>query len=206
MDENREGLRKYKTFLREEDWAGFIDYYHGYSQNVDGDYGYYHNPNAKWDWYVMGGRWCGYFTMKGGKGGVLGEPSYGDETIYAEMNQADQAFKGDIDFDAMRAKGKAKAKMYWSEWVFKKNDDDPPHPYLEYGIRQDDTKETYIARQTSISTFAVVKDGKWYEKGSMGWWACVSDEKDADVWQEEFDKLVMSLPDDTLLTLVDCHI
>jgi hypothetical protein len=38
----------------------------------------------------------------------------------------------------------------------------------------------------------------------MGWWACVSDEKDN--WSEEFAKLLDEIPDDTLLSVYDCHI
>jgi hypothetical protein len=55
-----------------------------------------------------------------------------------------------------------------------------------------------------LETFAIIKDGEWYEKGQMGWWGISenSDEK----WQEEFDKLLKTLPKDTLLTIVDCHI
>ena len=70
------------------------------------------------------------------------------------------------------------------------------------------TKEEYIERekQKAILTFAVVKDGKWYERGSMGWWGCVSDKKDRDKWNKEFNKLIESVSDDTLLTIVDCHI
>jgi hypothetical protein len=69
-------------------------------------------------------------------------------------------------------------------------------------------REEYIARarRSAISTFAVVKDGQWYEKGRMGWWAMVSDEKDQDVWNEQFAGLIDGLPDDTLLSVVDCHI
>ena len=31
---------------------------------VDGKYGYYINPNAKWDWYEIGGRWAGMLLVK----------------------------------------------------------------------------------------------------------------------------------------------
>lgn len=70
------------------------------------------------------------------------------------------------------------------------------------------TREKYIqaARESAFVTFAVVKDGKWYERGSMGWWACVSNEKDAGTWTSMFSKLIDELPDDTQLTVVDCHI
>lgn len=62
------------------------------------------------------------------------------------------------------------------------------------------------ARNRAGTTFAVVKDGKWYERGTMGWWACVSNEKDEETWVSMFAKLIDDLPDDTGLTVVDCHI
>lgn len=70
------------------------------------------------------------------------------------------------------------------------------------------TIEEHIARarRRSIRTFAVVKDGQWYERGSMGWWGCVSDEKDETEWSDQFSALLDATSDDTLLTIVDCHI
>lgn len=58
------------------------------------------------------------------------------------------------------------------------------------------TRQEYVqaARDRAIATFAVVKDGKWHEKGKMGWFALVSAEKDQSEWN-----------DDTLLTVCDCH-
>jgi|SRR5271166_5536113 len=70
------------------------------------------------------------------------------------------------------------------------------------------TREEYVnrARAAAIATFAVVKDGKWYERGEMGWWGVVSDEKNRDEWHAQFSNLIDSLPDKTMLTVVDCHI
>lgn len=62
------------------------------------------------------------------------------------------------------------------------------------------------ASNAAIATFAVLKDGVWSERGSMGWWGCVSGEKDKQEWHAEYAKLLDGLPDDTRLTLVDCHI
>ena len=36
-------------------------------------------------------------------------------------------------------------------------------------------------------------DGNWHEKGKMGWWACVSNEKKKGDWHEEFKGYVQSL-------------
>jgi len=88
------------------------------------------NPNRKWDWYQLGGRWSG--------------------------------------LERMRAE------------VAKKN--------------------------IAITTFAVVKDGKWYARDEMGWCACVSNEKESEAWNKEFNALIDNLPDDTLLSVYGCHI
>lgn len=70
------------------------------------------------------------------------------------------------------------------------------------------SREEYGQRfaDSALSTFAVLKDGEWYARGKMGWWGCVSNKKNVDEWNKEFNKLFESLPDDTLLTIVDCHI
>lgn len=62
------------------------------------------------------------------------------------------------------------------------------------------------ARNGAMRTFAVVKDGKWYERGEMGWWGCVHDEKPAEEWSSQFAQLIDGLPDNAVLTCVDCHI
>jgi len=40
----------------------------------------------------------------------------------------------------------------------------------------------------------------------MGWFGCVSGEKDRDGWDRDFNAMLDALPDDTWLTVVDCHI
>lgn len=78
----------------------------------------------------------------------------------------------------------------------------------EYYINTYKNKETYAKCMASFTMWAVVKDGKWYEKGEMGWWGMSSETPDECVsWEEGFyDHFIKDLPDDTLLTVVDCHI
>jgi hypothetical protein len=46
-------------------FTSYIEDYHGYSKDEKiGKYGYWENPNAKWDWYQVGGRYRGYFPVK----------------------------------------------------------------------------------------------------------------------------------------------
>ena len=72
--------------------------------------------------------------------------------------------------------------------------------------RCDQARIKDISNVEEISAFAVVKDGKWYERGKMGWFGVVTDEKDKDAWSEQVKQLLASLHPDTLLTMYDCHI
>ena len=44
----------------------FAKEYYGYNKR-EGRYGYMSNPDAKWDWYSVGGRWDGFLINKEGK-------------------------------------------------------------------------------------------------------------------------------------------
>ena len=68
------------------------------------------------------------------------------------------------------------------------------------------TLDEYVdrARKNAVATYAVIKDGKWYEKGSMGWWGISTNEKDN--WLDEYNKLLDSTPDEELISVYDCHI
>jgi hypothetical protein len=71
------------------------------------------------------------------------------------------------------------------------------------------TRESFVqdARDEAISTYAFVIEGKWYAKGEMGWFGMSTDgPKDHLRFVKEFNKMLDELPEDTLLTLVDCHI
>jgi hypothetical protein len=233
----RERYATFEEFVRE---------WHSEEPNAEGRYGYFSNPRAKWDWWVIGGRWTGYFKIKAGAGGKLGEGGTFHRLGMAEApkgNVADSARKGDIDVDGMRddAGAEAGAKYDrvhaviagrdWISWeqmrtIEHKGDIDAARTayhaqpvvadlktadilgWSEDLERYRVAREQFVAtaRAGAIATFAVLKDGQWYERGSMGWWGMVRDEKDEATWAREFGALIDSLPDDTLLTVVDCHI
>jgi hypothetical protein len=67
---------------------------------------------------------------------------------------------------------------------------------------------TYVedARNAALTTFAVIYQGTWFERGGMGWFGCVSDEKEKGVWVETFDEILSKLTPTDLVTIVDCHI
>lgn len=81
------------------------------------------------------------------------------------------------------------------------------------------SKKQYVqnAKDNSICSFAVLKDGRWYERGEMGWFGIVHTNENEitnkipflekhEEWHEKFKRLVLSVPDDTLLSIYDCHI
>ena len=83
---------------------------------------------------------------------------------------------------------------------------------LRYFIHIEDflvSREEYLqrARDNAISPYAfVTPKGEWIEKGKMGWFGISSDEKDQDEWDKVFSDYFDNLPDDVIVTLVDCHI
>jgi hypothetical protein len=166
------------------------------------------NPNGKWDWYSIGGRWSGFFKVKAGKTGKLGRPGvFGNEP---GEGYVDQIRKGDIDFIGMYEDQEKELKERYDEAVseYKAGKSKCDIEFM-WGVDLKTPKDEFVEKCMSkniIMTFAVVKDGKWYERGEMGFWAVVTNEKESDVWETEFVKLIEGLPDDTLLTVVDCHI
>jgi hypothetical protein len=195
----------------------YDDYLKDWHGNADPDQqGYHFNPKAKWDWYKLGGRWAGTFALTPDGHGQLGEKSWTNEDEPTKPHTVDQAMKKDIDFEQMAVNQFDEMSDVYDQFEeeMKKDDFSPTTGYFGFGIENTGDKDNYIPetrkeflkRRAGFSTFAVIKDGEWYEKGEMGWFACVTDEKDPDEWTKQFNKLLDELPGDTLLSVYDCHI
>ena len=272
-------------------FAEFIEYYHSYGRLMSGHdtsdlpenrkYGYYQtddqgevtrviyrtNPNKKWDWWVIGGRWSGLLrsTSPGLKGrpGLMGS-QYDEKGV-------DQCRRGTLDLDSMvRERVRQRRRMFqrglenYHKHLTDKEAYDPElglaqlksdcqaHSQVVYLSRQAweaadkpgtfrdfldssdldscaiwrrlsekygnlfaweldipegiEDVEKWINSPPALSCWAVVHEGQWYEKGSMGWWGMSINDLPEHEWQERLHELVLSLPDDTWLTVVDCHI
>ncbi|PPL04918.1 hypothetical protein [Parapedobacter indicus] len=245
-----------KEILVSELYPTFEQYmseYCGYAPSEDGRFGYWENPNAKWDWYQLGGRWTGHLKLKQGAVGTNGEP--GLFRRQAKPGYTDQAKLEDIDLKGMRDEARADAigrydrlaELFGGEiprmdfmWetlladkgltIEQKHDtyhnqsamqqlkvlresskDDRELRDFLFFLKLEDyqlTREEYASKAANeaISTFAIIKDGNWHQRGEMGWWGIVSNEMDASDWNTEFNKLLDSLPGDTLISVYDCHI
>lgn len=231
----------------EDAYAKHGEAWNGSSWEKDGngewaEYSTY-NPNSKWDWYSLGGRWTGFLKMKNPELAVAGEP--GLMTAPADAGWGDQALKGDIDFFSMVSDARDKAVERYDQiqalfggeiprldFTWKQILEDPavdgidakrtkfwnqPAILAQQKLKTDlyfdledlqCSREEYgqVAADAALCTFAVLKDGIWSEKGRMGWFGMAHDVMDEKEWQKEFVKMLESLPDDTLISIYDCHI
>jgi hypothetical protein len=118
-----------------------------------------YNPNSKWDWWRIGGRWNGRIRNKY-RGGEDGGFNFNKEfeTVKENMSSVFNLLK-DYEIDKE----------------------------LEH-----------------IYPFAILTpEGEWIEKGNMGWWGIVTNEK------EDWKKSVISIYEkykNNLIISLDCHI
>lgn len=242
-------------------FEAYVEEWHGQKERdaETGHYGYWHNPNTKWDWWEIGGRWSGFFKMKPGKKGLKGG-RYNIASEFKESEKADVARKGDIDWAEMRReaaedagrdwdfineiikdlpvaksweevledfglnekesrkdaknheKTLAKAReFYWAQERVKACRSEKVMEVLGFldGVEKFQVSREEFCKRASERVgvpFAVVANGKWFEKGRMGWWGITTDEKDTETWNSMFHLMINDLNDDTILTVVDCHI
>lgn len=184
------------------------------------------NPNAKWDWFQIGGRWTGFLKLKPGAEGGTGEPGW-----------VDCARKGDVDWEGMRSEAeKEAAELYdraralvpddWAPWETVKEQFVSIERAREVynaqpqvmALREEEpwyevdsfleSRERYIelAGKSAVATFAILRDGEWIERGEMGWWAIISNDTGKENWCDKAWEIIQAVPDDELITIVDCHI
>lgn len=112
------------------------------------------NPNAKWDWYQLGGRYSGSLVVKNTKDATKGEGSL----VMENEPGYDSATKGNIQ------------------------------------------------NINHIDCFAVLKNGKWYERDKPLWFGMSTNEaKSLTVWRSEVKGLLKDVPCDELISIYDLH-
>ena len=183
----------------------FMEEFHGPRDEKTGRYGEWLNPNAQYDWYQPGGRFTGHLALKPGRKGLLGSP--GVCTAPAGPGRADQARKGDVNFAAMSREWYASYLEAWSklERTGKTSDRWAKWSYDIPETVNSREQLLHYARRRSAHTApaAVVVEGEW----SGPWWVTEGmAEEAAERWDARYAALLESLPDDTLLTVIDCHV
>jgi hypothetical protein len=202
----------------------YITDYCGYSKDEEtGRFGYWENPDAKWDWYSVGGRYAGILHLKEGVE-KQAEPGFSwgwdAQSISDTLSQpkVDMATKKDVDWDQVHHTKESydKAIRFWEMYIEGAEPETEEEKEQlkftfykkEYYTERYGNKETYAKCSSAFVMWAVIKDGVWYEKGQMGWWAMSDESHDEAIdWDLNFyDRFIKDLPEDTQLTIVDCHI
>lgn len=196
----------------------------------------YWNDNAKYDYYVEGGRWGENFGFV-----------FKDKNFDPNVNGVRV---GDLDIDAMVAKVEDEARadyksvisfighiphvdLTWDDVCnIGKNWKDPLREEAEELYRsQPDcvlyekykkqnnlffgkiadyccTEEEYVAKAT-LNYYSLVDESGWYSKGEMGWFGCSDDKMTNAEWKKaqiEFFKRNLAENPDAEVIMLDCHI
>lgn len=107
----------------------------GAYNNHTGEYGYItsYNPDGRWDWYMVGGRWQGFYLIKDNvapENYLLGDPGVmTDNSAESLKGRADVIRKRDIDIDAMRSLAGMKAHAVYDAYEEATKGIEPPEPW-----------------------------------------------------------------------------
>lgn len=180
------------------------------------DYGYWENPNAKWDWWQVGGRWIDNILVKG-EDYIKVKRSFFDLSKDKKSPDGYTWASGgiikDIDFNKTMEGEYEKAIRFWEliveEQPLKDGEEKPFNMFKkDYYIERYGTKEKYAEYYSTYFTYALLVDGNWISKGEMGWFGIDDSTKDSEeVYIEKF-KEIMSFEEnqDKMFVVVDCHI
>jgi hypothetical protein len=238
-DENKE-VTPYKVYLSDDDVKRMAEHYKvdmktenamelllPHMKEWDGNHGgkdekgVFHwsqyNPQSKWDWYQIGGRWQGKLVLKKGSVGKYFKKPHQDncflpiaKRIEVEKGESfaniDAAYLKDIDFEFMLERARTTAEKDWVESQIA----DPVEKYFVHGVEKDETKEQFLVRRVvPLRTHAVLVEGKeWEEPSEMGWFGTTHDEKEKECdWANKFTERYLANPtEQTVIVVVDYHI
>lgn len=190
------------------------------------------NPKKKWDWWAVGGRWPNKLLFKNGTHGCEG--AAGDIDWVGML--AAQAAKAAALYDSITGCIAGREVQSWAqtfkrqeagEFTFDKAREfyhaQPVVQDLKAGKIIDDwdgagqlsavlaakSRQAYIDAEAKVNstTWALLQNGHWSERGSMGWWG-MSDATSGTTldYAENFWLTARSLPGDAHVAVVDCHI
>ena len=179
----------------DDDFYAFARY-EDYAYDEDGNELTTYNPQSKWDWYEIGGRFSHAFDVFGvdPAGTKVGDiKTYFDQPEYAKSARFWELYVDGEEPVSEEEKELIRFAFY----------------NREYYIDRYKDKKTYARCCASFNTYSVLlPDGTWEEPGEMGWWGMSSEShEDGLAWELNYvDKYLKSVNPDWTLTIVDCHI
>lgn len=199
-----------KDYSDDELLNWFVKQYSSYSLK-DGDIYTAYNPNSKWDWYQIGGRFSNRLPL-------TNEALKKEYIKYADYPFTDIAPINYVNwkYKHLTKEEKNKIRRWWEINIYgaplKEGEEKDKYFFynLEYYKRRYKDAETDIKTQEMITFYAVITpDGTWYAPAEMGWWGCSLGEPEDELqWDLEFyDRFIKpNLDSDLICTVVDCHI
>lgn len=211
-------------------YSSFEQYAESFGFEYDGKkqgYGYYCNPNTRWDWYQIGGRWPEMFLVRTDcKEYSEGERSWCNEDAQLEAPEGyiwvSAARKKDIDWDAMRKWDHQKSvkayEKYKSMFLDGKLEEGFYGQIVEDGIifvdkylyHKGETLENFLERFAVPDTWKyplgvndIVDADNWWEQDDLS--CALSDNRNSD-WHTSIDEYIDNVDDDMVLVGVDYHI
>lgn len=186
-------MAPYKEYLGDEGNRDYLEFVEDEDCDVDegtGRRGYWDNPNARWDWFVIGGRWGGKLRLRDG-------------------GRSDVAAVADVVADVDPAAYDMALARY-RRWLTGERVDDFELSSYRRDIVLDryPDAEAYARCRAGFWTHAVVTpDGEWHEAGRMGWFG-ISDETGERLrdWVDRFRERYLDPYGDHMIVIVDCHI
>jgi hypothetical protein len=160
-----------------------------------------YNPQSKWDWYQIGGRWTGAIS---GYDPNLDPRNWRTCDLCNGTGTRRQPIPND------------------PSWKPKKGVCNGCQQYRKLGVPLGkEVAFTVAEHEGDIATvgsllkvdegkpfipFAVLTPmGEWAERGTMGWWAIVTDKKDDGAWKKQVVRVYEKYKENVAV-LVDCHI
>lgn len=183
-----------------------------------------YNPNSKWDWYEIGGRWHNHILVKNSiKDVVNGGPSWGN--MSSSKKEAPEGYKWcdgarikDIEFKKIVEFENRynKAIRFWETYVEgqdpKTEEEKEAIEYefykKEYYLERYKTKENYAKRESIFYTWALLDNDGWHEQGKMGWFGLSDDTEESEqIFIEKFTETINKKENQNkYLVMIDCHI
>lgn len=185
------------------------------------------NPNSKWDWWVVGGRYSNQFVTKDGQ--VVNSARKKDIDIVETKRKFCAPWL--VDYDKYHAVVQScvkdenefktweslenindideRRKVYRNQWQYEAFKKALP----EYWVIDEDIitkqRDEFIAIVESmvLAGFAMVYKNEWLCKGTMGWWGFNDATEDSTIsYRKKANEIIDSLDGEELITIVDCHV
>ena len=182
--------------LKDVDLETFAQKYYGKELTDKGIMSTY-NPNSKWDWYVIGGRWANTLPIKNKISNEAIHSGYSDDMDSCARIE-DIVFSKELSDEEI--------KSYKKQYEKLKTEGEYYIP--EYYIRRYPTFEVFLKSKSEFSTYALLtSDGVWHAPGEMGWFGVSSATPEQEKeFKSYYNQLIAKENPKNYFVLVDCHI